>query len=296
MRIQRYGLASSRALAVLIGVAFAHLSDAHAQPQVADAPSVFNTGIAVVESSALPPVPRGKSTILGGDIQNIDPIRDQLTLKVPAQRPMKILFDERTQVYLDGKRIPLLELHSGDHASVQTVLDGTGIFALSIHKLSGSPEFECRGFVENYNPGTGELSVSSTAFPEPLKLQVPASASVIREGQPAFSSVPSGLEDLVEGSLVSIKFESNKEGRRIASKIVVLAIPGSSFVFIGNISFLDMHAGSMVLVDPRDEKSYRIFFSSDRLPTGQNLREGDRVRVTASFDGGRYVAGAITID
>ena len=58
---------------------------------------------------------------------------------------MKILYDERTQVYRDGVKAPLSDLHAQDHASIQTVLDGTKIFALSIHMLSKAPEGECPG-------------------------------------------------------------------------------------------------------------------------------------------------------
>jgi hypothetical protein len=46
-------------------------------------------------------------------------------------------------------------------------------------------------------------------------------------------------------------------------------------------------------VDPRDEKSYEIFFDSSKFPTSQSLHEGDNLRVTTTFDGARYVAGAI---
>src|SRR5580693_3105973 len=54
----------------------------------------------------LPAAPAVKSTIFGGEIRNIDSVRDVLTLKVYGESPMKILFDERTQVFLDGKQIP----------------------------------------------------------------------------------------------------------------------------------------------------------------------------------------------
>ena len=61
--------------------------------QSANAPAVL---------PALPPAPRGKSTIIGGEIRRVDPVRDELTLRVFGQHPVKILFDDRTQVYLDG--------------------------------------------------------------------------------------------------------------------------------------------------------------------------------------------------
>ena len=67
-------------------------------------------------------------------------------------------------------------------------------------------------------------------------------------------------------------------------------------MFGGNLSSLDMHSGLLMLVDPRDGKSYQIFFDSARLPTSQTLHEGDNVRVTATFDGSRYVANTITVN
>jgi hypothetical protein len=245
---------------------------------------------------ALPPAPRGKSTILGGEIRYVNPVRDELILRVFGQRPVKILFDERTQVYRDGKKIPLRDLRYADHASIQTVLDGTDVFALSIHILSQSPEGDYQGRVLSYNPSTTELTISSVLSHQPMKLLVPADTKVVREGQPAFTAGQHGLSDLVRGDLVSVKFEAGKAGRGVASQIAILATPGAEFVFIGNITALDTHTGTLVLVDPRDDKSYQISFSSARLPVSKNLHVGDHVIVTADFDGARYVARAIAMN
>ena len=67
-------------------------------------------------------------------------------------------------------------------------------------------------------------------------------------------------------------------------------------MFIGNISALDMHSGMLALVDPVDNKTYRIAFDSARFPTSQNLHPGDHVIVTADFDSGHYTASAITLN
>src|ERR1035438_8045459 len=99
-------------------------------------------------------------------------------------------------------------------------------------------------------------------------------AHVAREGQAASPSELPGPSDLVKGALISVKFQSDKQGRGVASQITILAIPGSAFVFSGNLSSLDMHSGFFVLVDPRDEKSYQIFFDSARLPASQRLQIG----------------------
>src|ERR1700679_1762124 len=70
-------------------------------------------------SFSLPPLPKGKTTILGGEIRNFDPVRDQFSLRIYGERPMRIWFDERTQVYRDGEKIPVRDLGPEDHASVE---------------------------------------------------------------------------------------------------------------------------------------------------------------------------------
>lgn len=243
--------------------------------------------------ATLPPMPDGKSTVVGGVIRSVDAVRDQIDLTVFGGGRMKILFDERTQVFRDGQRTPLRDLRANDHASVETVLDGTSVFALSIHMLSRAPEGECQGQVVSYNPATGELTLNDALSREPVTLTVPGSTSIVREGQPAPANAAS---DLVKGALIAVKFQSGNRGRGIASQIAILATPGSSFVFDGKITFLDLHSQLLVLTDPRDERSYKIFFDSSRFPESRNLREGSHVKVTANFDGARYVANAIKVD
>jgi len=281
----------------LCGMAISFTPAARAQSeQFADSPTALSAAPSPGDLSSLPAPPRGKSTIFGGEIRSIDPVQDQLTLKVYGQRPMKILFDERTLVYLDGKRIPLRRLGPEDHASVETTLDGDRVFAVSIHVLSRSPEGDYEGRVMSYNSGTGELTIASSASREPFKVQVATDATFTREGQPRFASQRSGPWDLQPGSLVSIEFESDQQGHGVAGKIAVLAVPGTAFAFSGNISWLDLQSGSLVLVDPRDQKTYQISFNAARIPAGKDLRIGQHVSIRADYDGTRYVASEIVPD
>lgn len=245
---------------------------------------------------AIPAAPQGKSTIMGGEIQKLDPVRDQFLLKAFGQRPITILFDERTQLYLDGKKIPLRDLRSDSVASIQTVLDGTNVFAIGIHLLSRAPEGEYEGQVLRYDAGTRELTVSAASSHDPVKLVVPMNTPITRVGQVDLSSPQPGLSDLVRGTLISLTFEPNNKGQGIANRIEVLASPGSAFVFGGSLSSLDMHTGLMTLIDPRDERAYRIVFDPSKFPTSQSWHEGDNVRVTATFDGTRYVANSIALN
>lgn len=146
--------------------------------------------------TALPPLPSGTSTIFGGAIRHIDPVRDQILLDVYGERPMKILFDERTQLYRDGVKIPLHDLKPVEHASVQTALDGSGIFAMSIHILSEAPKGDFRGRVVRFERSTGVLELEATPSP-PFTVVVANNATFVRKGQSAFTSQPTrpaGLE------------------------------------------------------------------------------------------------------
>jgi hypothetical protein len=230
---------------------------------------------------------------MGGEIRRVDPVRDVLTLKIFGQKPVKILFDERTQVFRDGKKIPLRDLKPTDHASIQTILDGTDVFAISVHMLSKSPEGEYQGHVLAYDAQSTELSISSGLSRQPLKVLVPPATQVVRVGQPAFTAGQSGLSDLVKGALVSVTFESDKAARGVATGISILATPGAEFVFIGNVTALDTHAGTLALVDPRDDQSYQVTFSPAALPETEKLRLGQHVIVTTNFDGSGYVAKTI---
>ncbi len=244
----------------------------------------------------LPPVPRGNSTVIGGAIHAVDRVRDQFTLNVYGGQTLKVLFDQRTKVYRDGVKSSLHDLRAGDHVSVETVLDGTAVFARSIHLLSGAPEGECQGQVMSYDPSSRELTVRDALSRRPVRLRVPAGTAIVRQGQAASTSADTASSDLAAGTLISARFQSDNRGHGVASQIAILATPGTAFVFVGNVVFLDLRSGLLVLVDPRDDKRYEISFDSDRLPMSRDLHEGADVSLTADFDGSRYVARAITIN
>jgi hypothetical protein len=228
-------------------------------------------------------------------MSDVDPVRDQFTLKVFGGQSMKILYDERTQVYRDGKKIPVIGLHAADHASVETTLDGTKIFALKIHILSQLPEGDCHGKVLSYNPQTGKLIVYAILTQAPITLRVPPGIQVLRIGQQASSTEKGGTSDLKSGSIVDLKFKPDNDGGGVVTHVDVLAIPGSIFVFNGNLSSLDSHAGRLVIVDPQDNQSYDVVYDPSLFSGSRDLHEGSHVRVTTHYDGLQYVASEITI-
>jgi hypothetical protein len=280
---------------VLIAMMFGGAVIGYAPAAAAQSQAELRSATPAVDLTALPALPKGKSTVVGGEIRTVDQVRDEVTLNVFGQRPMKILFDERTQIFRDGNKIRVRDLAPSDHASIQTTLDGTNVYALSIHLLSQSPEGEYEGRVLSYNVDSGELLLASAMLHNPIKLVVPVNTPVSRVGQSTFIQGHSESSDLVRGALISVGFQVDKQRRSVANRISVLATPGSDFAFVGNVSSLDMHSGMLTLVDPIDQQSYQIVFSSASLPVTRNLHTGDHIIVTAHFEGGRYMANAVTI-
>jgi hypothetical protein len=238
----------------------------------------------------LPAIPKGKSTVIGGAIRDVDGVRDQLTLNIFGARTMKVLFDERTQVYRDGLKASLRDLRAGEHVSVETMLDGTTIFARSIHMLSQLPEGQCQGQVLSYDRSNGELVVRDSLSPAPVKLHVSSATKISHQGQESSSG------DLIPGTLISADFQADNDGKNVVRNIALLATPGSAFVFSGNIVFLDLHSGQLALVDPRDDKRYEISFDPDRFAINRDVHEGSDVTVTANFDGVHYSASAVSLN
>jgi hypothetical protein len=237
---------------------------------------------------ALAPEPPGKTTLLGGVIGNLDRVLDQMTLYPFGGRRVKVLFDERTKVYRQEEPASQRDLANGQRVHVETVLDGTAIFARSIRILPSAAQGESHGQVVSYDRSSRELVVRDVLSPEPVKFHLAPGASIVRQGQDASTQ-------LTPGALVSVEFQPDRAGNSVAHRVAILATPGTGFTFLGKVAYLDLHAGTLVLVDPRDNKRYELSFN----PGGRwstTLREGAEVTVTADFDGVRYTAKSITVN
>ena len=64
----------------------------------------------------------------------------------------------------------------------------------------------------------------------------------------------------------------------------------------GKLSFLDLQSGRLVIADPKGNESHEIVYDASRFPESRDLHDGSDVKVTASFDGSRYVASAIVVE
>jgi cold shock CspA family protein len=150
------------------------------------------------------------------------------------------------------------------------------------------------GEVVSYNGATGDLELASGQGGQPMRFTISNDAKFERKGQGSFVASPSGPADLQRGALVSLQFQPDGKGHATVNVVTVLATPGSEFVFSGNLVALDMHVGSMVLLDPNNNQTYQIEFNAGSLASMPDIRTGQRVRVAAEYDGTRYVAHNVT--
>ena len=240
--------------------------------------------------AGIPPLPGGKVTLLGGTIQKVDHIRDRLTLQVFGGDRTAVLFDERTRVFRDGKSATLDDLKNGERAYVDTTLDGTQIFARNIRVVAQLPTGQSSGQIVDYRPGSGELIVRDTISPEPVKMRLAGNAVILQGDRTA------GPAELKAGTLVTLAFTPGNGGAPIVRQISILALPGAAFIFSGRIEHLDLRRGLLVVVDPRDNKSYEVYFDPAARHLARDLRQGADVTVQATFDGRRYQSHEIAVN
>lgn len=256
--------------------------------------SAATTTVSVIPELAIPLSLQKHSTVIGGEIKYVDPVRDQLSLKVFGGKTVKIVFDERTQVYRDGQRIRVIDLKAEDHASIQTTLDGPVVFALKIHTLSQMPEGETLGQVTSFSAQTGDLTMKAALSQQGLTLHLPTSTPIVRVGQMASGSQLGSLRDLTKGALIDVKFKGTDSGQATVTLVHVVAVPGSAFTFRGNLANLDARSGRLVILDPSDNETYPITFDVAHLPADKDLKVGSPVTAVTRFDGTKYIATEIS--
>lgn len=272
-------------------------TSAAAAAQSAPPPSALQKDLPATQAPRnvpeLPPAPKGKSTALGGVLENVDLVRDQFRLKVYGGQKLKILFDERTQAFRDGKKISVLELKPDDHVSVETTLDGTAIFALRIHLLTQLPEGDVSGQIVAYNQQTRELTIAAARSSARVVLNVPAGTPVESVAQNATAGQPLQNFNFAPGSIIEAKFKSVKSGHGTATSINVFARPGTNLIFRGHLSSVDLAAGQLVMIDPETDQIHTISFDPTMFPVARDLRKGSNVKIAATFTGSAFVATEI---
>ncbi len=253
-------------------------------------PPPDNAEIALDPASLLPDLPSlgpGKATLVGGTVERLDRVQDRLTLKVFGGGKMKVVFDPRTRIYRDGSPASAADLRPGDRVYVDTILDGSTVFARNIRLKSTAPTGESQGVIVSYR--RSELVMRDQLSPHSVTVRLSPSTRIVKGDKTSSAS------ELVPGTLIAVKFGAQQDGRDLAQEVSVLAVPGSSFTFAGEVISVDLRTGLLVLNSSTDRKTYEIYLEQAAGTVDDNLRQGAQVSVIARFDGDRYVARNVTV-
>ena len=242
---------------------------------------------ALLDLPALPKDP--KVSLIGGKVISVDRILDRIEIQPFGGKKTAVNFDVRTQVYRDGVKVPPKEIHPGDRVYADTLLNNDHhVFAKNIRVVTKLRDTDRgHGQVVSYDSGSGKLIMRDELISQALTLHV-SRDTVIRK-----NDAPGSVSDLQPGSLIAVGFTPGGEG--IVQEISVLAVPGSTFIFAGPVTHLDLSTHLLVVANKTDGKSYELDYDPARLTSSRDVREGSEVTINATFDGKRYVAQSVSL-
>ena len=234
----------------------------------------------------LPPLPHNPVTLIGGTVASLDEVMNRMTVHpFSSQQKMEVRFDTRTKFYRDGKPISYREIRQGQRVYLDTMLNGSKVFAKSIWIQSTVENGVGRGQIVDFDAQRGRLTVRDELSNQPVKMNI-TPATVIRRG-----NQPATRADLIQGSLVSMTFGPQSQ----LQQIILLAAPGNTFTFAGRVTYLDL-SQRLIAVDNRSDHT-RYDISMNAIPASilRQLHEGQDVTISAVFDGSKYAARRIDV-
>jgi Domain of unknown function (DUF5666) len=231
----------------------------------------------------LPRLKQGRASLVGGALGSIDRLRGRFVLRPFGRGKLTIAFDPRTQFVRGTAIAAAQDMHPGDRVYVETVLDGTAVFAKTVFLPKDATLGAALGQIVAYDAAQGSLSIRDQLSSQPVKFRVTSKTIITGAG-------------LGTGALVEVSFLPGKDPA-LVREILILAAPGSVFTFTGRITFLDLTSRELVLANTSDDNRYEIQFNPAVLETDakERLQEGASVTVAARFNGQRYVAESVTV-
>lgn len=234
-----------------------------------------------------PPLPKGKVSLIGGTVQNIDQIRNHMSVEIYGKGKMKVFFDDRSHIYRNGVETTQLAIHKGDRIYIDTQSAKGKIFARNIQVQTSADAASVSGQIISFNSNNGTLVLHDPLSSQPVSMRLTPATVITQQGQPGAPS------DLLPDSLVTVRF-ALQPGRPI-KEVEVLARKGAQFPFYGTLTHLDLRSGLLAVENKSDNKVYDIKFVPSRVGVTDDLTTGAEVAVVATFDGHSYTAQTVKV-
>src|SRR3954462_3951779 len=240
---------------------------------------------------SVPPMPKGKTTLVGGQVRNIDQIRNRMDVDSYGGGHMRVNFDERTHFFRDGVETTQLAVRKGDRIYVDTMLDNTRVLARNVRVNTGGVAASASGQITRFDPKSGTLTLRDQIAARPVTFNIDQNTALIADKNSGVSTVT--RNDLRPGSIIAVNFAPSGN-RGIAKQVTVLALPGSVFTFVGRVTNLDMR-GALAVDNQSDQRNYDIRFDPAQVHPSRSLVVGSQVTVKAQFNGQSYDAQSIEV-
>jgi hypothetical protein len=230
-------------------------------------------------------LPRGKTSLVRGVLKRLDPVHDQLLIRAFGGGDVRVAFDPRTQMLAGNERRPFTSLPVGSVVSVDTVMDGGKLFAVSV-RAGTSTASEMDGQVVRYDAAKSQLTLRDPMSPENFSVKITSSSVLLNEGK------ATSAQNLVAGTLVRAWFSG---AQRNVTKLEILAEPGHSFTFQGKVIAVDLRARVLSLSNDTDDSIRELAINSLNSDSLGLLKENANVRIVAEFDGERYKVRSLSL-
>jgi hypothetical protein len=258
------------------------------QPTTEMLPQGGSTGSAdpLLEPKELPGKPM---SLIGGIATKVDPIRNHVDIQpFGGGKKVGVRFDERSHVYRDGRETTVMGIHKGDRVYVDTMLLDGHIFAKNVRVATKSEAAESRGQVVSANPQGTEITMLDNLTGQNVRFSVTPRTAIQKRGEAAKAA------ELKPGALLDVMFAPGQKGGT-AQQVLVLAVPGESFIFAGRVTNLDISRGTVAIDNETDEKNYTVYFDPAAVEDRERLTLGSTVTARATFDGRNYHAQQLTL-
>jgi hypothetical protein len=240
----------------------------------------------LLEPKELPGKPM---SLIGGIATKVDSIRNRVELQpFGGGKKMGVRFDERSHVYRDGRETTVMGIHKGDRVYVDTMLLDGKIFAKNLRVATKTEAAESRGQVTQLNSRSNEVVMLDNLTGQTVRFQVTPRTAIQKRGEAGT------IADLQPGSLLDVMFAPGQKGGT-AQQVLVLAVPGESFVFAGRVTNLDVSRGTVAIDNESDDKNYTVYFDPAQVEDREHLTLGSQVSARATFDGRNYHAQQLTL-
>ncbi len=237
-----------------------------------------------------PPLPKTKPTLIGGTAARVDHIRNLLTIQpFGGGQKIKVFVDERSHIYRNGEETTVLGIRKGDRVYVDTMLDGSRVFAKNVRVETQTGVAEVRGQVTAVNREKGTVTVRDELSTQPVTFAVGSSTQYSAYKGSANSN------DLQPGSLVDVQFAPGKDKHDVAREVILLAKPGDTYVFSGVVTNIDLRSSTLALENRSDDETYELHFDQSAVNDKSKLKVGSEVTAHVVFNGKQYNANDLQL-